>query len=201
MTKIAAKVLERWSEDWREILASALGAGLAWVLAQRLLGHPQPIFAPISAIMCLSPGLPSHTRQTLGLLLGVATGIVIGELSLALPDHFPLVRVIVAPFFAMLIASAYGQAAVVSIQAGISAILVAAIGPATTGSVRMVDVAVGAAVGLVISQVLTDRVEAAEPNSSHRHCLAHRGRKAHRDVAAKGHQSQQAQQSDLDAPH
>jgi uncharacterized membrane protein YgaE (UPF0421/DUF939 family) len=81
----------------------------------------------------------------MGLLLGVATGIVVGELSLLLPDTLPLLRIVLASFFAMLVASAYGQSAVV------------AIGPATTGSVRMIDVAVGAAVGLVISLILTDR--------------------------------------------
>jgi Fusaric acid resistance protein-like len=94
-----ARIFLRWSEAWREALASALGAALSWLLAERLLGHPQPIFAAISAIVCLSPGLPSHTKQTGGLLLGVATGIVIGELSLALPDHISLLRITLAAFF------------------------------------------------------------------------------------------------------
>ena len=164
MRKIIAKILARWSADWREVLASAFGAGLSWVLAQQLLGHPEPIFAPISAIICLSPGLPSHTRQTMGLLLGVATGILIGELSLALPDNVSM-RMILAPFFAMLVASAYGQAAVVSIQAGVSAILIVGFGPATAGSVRLIDVVVGAAVGLFLSQILEIANQRAKANS------------------------------------
>jgi len=168
MRKALAIILRRWSADWREVLASALGAGLAWVLAQLLFGHPEPIFAPISAIICLAPGLPNHTKQTMGLLLGVATGIVVGELSLLVPDSFLLLRIVSACFFAMLVASAYGQSAVVPIQAGVSAILVVAIGPATTGSVRMIDVAVGAGVGLVISLALADRPRtvAAGPQSA-----------------------------------
>ena len=153
--ELTARILGRWSHAWREALASALGAALAWVLAEHLLGHPQPIFAPISAIICLSPGLPSHTKQTMGLLLGVATGIVIGELALALPDSMPLLRLTLAAFFSMMVAASYGQPAVVPIQAGVSAILVVAFGPATTGSVRMADVAVGAAVGFLFSQVLS----------------------------------------------
>jgi len=88
--KRIGRIFLRWSEAWREALASALGAALSWFLAERLLGHPQPIFAAISAIVCLSPGLPSHTKQTGGLLLGVATGIVIGELTTALSDNIPL---------------------------------------------------------------------------------------------------------------
>jgi hypothetical protein len=87
-----AKILERWSEAWREVLASALAAALSWFLAQRLFGHQQPIFAAITAIVCLAPGLPSHTKQTVGLLLGVATGILVGELSLVLLDDIPLLR-------------------------------------------------------------------------------------------------------------
>jgi uncharacterized membrane protein YgaE (UPF0421/DUF939 family) len=104
-SELTARILGRWSDAWREVLASALGAALAWVLAERLLGHPQPIFAPISAIICLSPGLPSHTKQTIGLLLGVASGIVIGELALALPDTLPLLRLTLAAFVAMLAAA------------------------------------------------------------------------------------------------
>jgi hypothetical protein len=78
---LVPRILVRWSDAWREALAAALGATLSWLLAELLLGHPQPIFAAISAIVCLSPGLPSHTKQTEGLLLGVATGIVIGEVT------------------------------------------------------------------------------------------------------------------------
>jgi uncharacterized membrane protein YgaE (UPF0421/DUF939 family) len=85
----------------------------------------------------------------------VATGIVIGELALALPDSMPLLRLTLAAFFSMMVAASYGQPAVVPIQAGVSAILVVAFGPATTGSVRMADVAVGAAVGFLFSQVLS----------------------------------------------
>jgi uncharacterized membrane protein YgaE (UPF0421/DUF939 family) len=152
---LIARIFLRWSEAWREALASALGAALSWVLAERLLGHPQPVFAAISAIVCLSPGLPSHRKQTEGLLLGVATGIVIGELSLVFPDGIPLLRMTLAAFFSMIVAASYGQPAVVPIQAGVSAVLLVAFGPATTGFVRMTDVAVGAAIGFLFSQVLS----------------------------------------------
>ena len=50
----------------------------------------------------------------------------------------------------MIVAASYGQ----PIQAGVSAILLVALGPATEGFLRMADVAVGAAVGLLFSQVL-----------------------------------------------
>jgi uncharacterized membrane protein YgaE (UPF0421/DUF939 family) len=163
--ELTTRILGRWSQAWREVLASALGAALAWVLAERLLGHPQPIFAAISAIVCLAPGLPSHTKQTKGLLLGVGTGIVVGELILTLPDIAPLLKVVFAAFFAMMAASSYGQLPVVPIQAGVSAILVVTLGPAVTGSVRMADVAIGALIGLLFSQILPAPGRSRSPKS------------------------------------
>jgi uncharacterized membrane protein YgaE (UPF0421/DUF939 family) len=164
VAQLVAKIFERESEAWREALASALGAALSWILAQRLLGHQQPVFAAISAIVCLSPGLPSHTKQTMGLLLGVATGIVLGELSLVLPADIPLLRITLAAFLSMIVAASYGLAALVPIQAGVSAILITVFGPAADGPNRLLDVAVGAAVGLLFSQLLSwlDRPDRAK---------------------------------------
>jgi uncharacterized membrane protein YgaE (UPF0421/DUF939 family) len=164
VAQLVAKIFERGSEAWREALASALGAALSWILAQQLLGHQQPVFAAISAIVCLSPGLPSHTKQTMGLLLGVATGIALGELSLVLPADIPLLRITLAAFLSMIVAASYGQAAVVPIQAGVSAVLITVFGPAADGPNRLLDVAVGAAVGLLFSQLLSwlDRPDRAK---------------------------------------
>lgn len=152
--RIYHMVLVRLGIALRDSIASAVAAALAWVLAEHVFGHPKPIFAAISAIVCLAPGLPSHGRQAVGLVLGVATGIVIGELSLFIPDQLPLLRVSLAAFFAIALASAYGLPPVVPIQAGVSAVLVLALGPATAGAVRMIDVAVGTLVGLIFSQIL-----------------------------------------------
>lgn len=150
----------RLSLAWRDAATSAVAAGIAWVLAAWLFGHPHPVFAAVTAIVCLSPGLPSHGRQAVGLMLGVATGIVIGELALLLPEGLlvpeglSLLRLVLATFFSILIAATFGQAAVVAIQSGVSAVLVLALGPHSAGLVRLEDVAVGVVVGLVFSQVL-----------------------------------------------
>ena len=139
-------------------LARSSGGGVrrhsVMALGRTAAGAPTADLRGNQRYRLLSPGLPSHTKQTEGLLLGVATGIVIGELSLALPDGIPLLRITIAAFLAMIVAASYGQPAVVPIQAGVSAILLVAFGPATEGFLRMADVAVGAAVGLLFSQVL-----------------------------------------------
>ncbi|QDD97024.1 FUSC family protein [Roseomonas mucosa] len=145
---------------WRDALTSAIAAGIAWVLAVWLLGHPHPLFAAVSAIVCLSPGLPSHGRQAVGLMLGVATGIIVGELALLLPEGLlvpeglSLLRLVFATLLSMVIAASFGQPAVVPIQAGVSAVLVLALGPQSAGLNRMEDVVVGAIIGLTFSQIL-----------------------------------------------
>ena len=88
------------------------------------------------------------------MLIGVATGIVVGEIALFLPDTLPLLRLALVSFVAIIVAGFFGLPPVVPIQAGISAILVLALGPETAGPVRMLDVAVGAALGLFFSQIL-----------------------------------------------
>lgn len=147
-------IVDRLRQTWRDAAASAVAAVLAWVAAQYLFGHPQPIFAAVSAVVCLSPGLPSHGRQAVGLLLGVAIGIGVGELALFLPDGIPLLRLGLAAFFAIAIAAVFGFPAVVPIQSGVSAILVLALGPEAAGPARMLDVAAGTVIGLFFSQVL-----------------------------------------------
>jgi uncharacterized membrane protein YgaE (UPF0421/DUF939 family) len=89
-----------------------------------------------------------------GLLVGVAIGIVVGEFSLLLPGGWPLSRLGVAAFVAIVAASAFGLPPVVPIQSGVSAILVLAFGTETAGAGRMLDVASGALIGLLFSQVL-----------------------------------------------
>jgi uncharacterized membrane protein YgaE (UPF0421/DUF939 family) len=65
----------------------------------------------------------------------------------------------------MMAASSYGQLPVVPIQAGVSAILVVTLGPAVTGSVRMADVAIGALIGLLFSQILLAPAQSRSPKA------------------------------------
>lgn len=148
------QILGRLRAALPDAAAATVAAALSWFIARALFGHPQPLFAAIAAIVCLSPGLPNHGRQAVGLVLGVATGIAVGEAALLVPDAFAALRLGLATFVAIMIASAYGLLPVVPIQSGVSAILVLAIGADTAGAVRLLDVACGTAVGLIFSQVL-----------------------------------------------
>ena len=154
LKSLALEVAGRWRGTWRNAVVSGIAAALAWTLAQRLFGHPQPLFALITAIVCLAPGLPSYHVQAMGVLLGVATGVIVGELALFFPDTYPLLRIAITACVAILVAVSYGFPPVVPIQAGVSSVLVLTFGPVTAGTARLMDVALGAAIGLLFSQLL-----------------------------------------------
>ena len=85
----------------------------------------------------------------------MATGILVGETVLyAVPTDWAIFRLVIATFVAIMIAELYGFPLVVGIQAGVSAMLVIAIGPISAGPDRLLDVLVGTAVGMLFSQVL-----------------------------------------------
>jgi uncharacterized membrane protein YgaE (UPF0421/DUF939 family) len=145
-------ILDRWRNAWREVAAATIAGLVAWEVAQRVFGHPHPIFAAVIAIVALGPGISSHRRQAWGLVLGVAIGILVGEAVLFIP--YPIVATVVGVFVSMMIASSFGFGPVMPIQAGVSLLLVLTLGPETAGYVRMVDVVIGAAIGLICGRLL-----------------------------------------------
>jgi len=68
------------------IAQTAVTAGLAWFLAAELLGHPQPFFAPIAAIICLGGTFGHRLRRGVEIALGVAVGIAVAVADQA-GDH------------------------------------------------------------------------------------------------------------------
>jgi uncharacterized membrane protein YgaE (UPF0421/DUF939 family) len=137
---------DRWRNAWREITAATIAALLAWLVAQKLFGHPHPVFAAIIAIVALGPGIASHRKQAWGLVLGVAIGILVGEIALIIPNPVPAMGIGV--FVSMMIASSFGIGPMMPIQAGVSLLLVLTLGSETAGYIRMVDVVIGAVIGL-----------------------------------------------------
>jgi uncharacterized membrane protein YgaE (UPF0421/DUF939 family) len=144
--------LQRLKQAWPDILLCAAASSAAWVLASTLFQHPQPIFAPIAAVVCLSPGVQSRGRQAVGLITGAITGVLVG----ALFDHLLVetaAALFVATALAMLAAAAIVVSPVLLIQAAVSAVLVVA-GGKLAGETRIEDAAAGVALALLASQVL-----------------------------------------------
>lgn len=154
MREMPRKAFERWSAGWPDALASAVAAGLAWALAHKLLGHTQPVFAAVAAIVCLAPGLPSRGRQAVNMMIGLVTGILVGEILLLVPVFNDALRMTMITFIAMMAALSFGLAPVIAIQGGVSALLVIALDPITAGPTRLMDAVVGTGVALIFSQIL-----------------------------------------------
>ncbi|WP_295880836.1 FUSC family protein [uncultured Bartonella sp.] len=140
--------------SWKDALCAGLAAGLAWFISVHFLDHEHPIYAAMTALICLAPGVPSHGRQAIYVLIGVLTGVAVGELTLLLPPMPTEVRIAIVGFAGMTIASAYSIVPAIIIQAGISAVMVFALGADVAGWTRAIDVTVGTSIGLIFSQIL-----------------------------------------------
>jgi uncharacterized membrane protein YgaE (UPF0421/DUF939 family) len=138
----------------RPILHSAVSASLAWLVATELVGHEQPFFAPISAVITLGLTVGQRRRRAIELAIGVAVGIAIADALVAVIGSGTWqIGIVVA--LAMTAAALVGGGAIVS-QAGASAVLVATLQPPEGGFdfERALDALVGGGVALVVSSVL-----------------------------------------------
>jgi uncharacterized membrane protein YgaE (UPF0421/DUF939 family) len=139
----------------RPILHSAVAASLAWLVATEVVGHPQPFFAPISAVVTLGLTVGERRRRAVELAIGVAVGIAIADaLVAAIGTGTWQVGVVVA--LAMGAATLVGGGPLLASQAGASAVLVATLQPPDGGVDfgRAVDALVGSGSALLVSSLL-----------------------------------------------
>lgn len=148
-----ARTLRRWAVIAWPLLQRTAAAMVAWLIARHIAGHPDPFFAPLSAIVALNAPLGERGRNALRLLLGVLVGIVVGELTtLAIGGGYGALAL--AMFVAMVAARALGGAPVMIAQAASGAILTVTAIDGEAGVNRLVDAVIGGGVALVFSQVL-----------------------------------------------
>jgi uncharacterized membrane protein YgaE (UPF0421/DUF939 family) len=143
------------------ILQSAVGAGLAWFLAQRIGdavsdNPPTPIFAPVAAVVSLGAALGQRLRRTVELVIGVALGVGVGDLLIGvIGSGTAQLALIVA--LAMCAAVLLDGGQLLVIQAATSSVLVATIvtPDGSLGGVdRFRDTLVGGGVGVLVALVL-----------------------------------------------
>jgi uncharacterized membrane protein YgaE (UPF0421/DUF939 family) len=153
----ARERLRRLRHTALPIIQCAVGAALAWwVATSPLIGHEQPFFAPIAALISLGVGLGQRLPRVLELVAGVAVGVLVGDMLVAwIGTGVAQIALVVA--LAMVAAVVLGGGAVILTQAAASAVLVATLtSPASDGLDldRFVDTLVGGVVGLVVSALL-----------------------------------------------
>ena len=133
------------------LVQSAVGAGLAYWVASELLGHDQPFFAPVAAIVGLGASYRQRGRRAVEIVIGVAIGVGVGDLVVALvgPSIFVLV---LAVLVAMSLAVFLDVGALVVTQAGVqSAIITTLVADPGQGLDRWLDAVVGGTTALVIA--------------------------------------------------
>lgn len=147
--------LVRLGENVIPVVQTAGAAALAWLLANSVLGHQNPVFAPVAAVVALGATRGQRAQRAIELILGVALGITAGDLLTNLIGvGVWQLAVIVA--LTMAAAVSLGAGLLLLSEAGVSATLVATVQSTTHGfpPQRLIDVLVGGAVALVFSQLL-----------------------------------------------
>jgi uncharacterized membrane protein YgaE (UPF0421/DUF939 family) len=145
------------------IAETPIAAGLAWYVAHDVLGHPDPFFAPMAAVLSLSVVRVLRGQRALQVIAGVVLGIGIGTAVRAVAGSTPggsgAVAIGVAALIALVAALALsggflGQGQLFVNQSAGSAILMIAIAGAATGSQRFQDALIGGGITIVIAVVL-----------------------------------------------
>lgn len=138
------------------ILQVSIAAGLAFWVAQTVVGHPLPFFAPITVVIILGLAGGERIRKALELSLGVIVGVGLGDLLVHYAPDGPWM-IPLAVGVSLLVASFLSKSPLVSNQVAIGSILIATILPPGTaggGPDRMLDAFVGAAIGLATIALL-----------------------------------------------
>ncbi|GAA0939812.1 FUSC family protein [Actinocorallia libanotica] len=142
----------RMEAQWWQVLQSALAASVAWVIALRVAGHPQPFFAPISAVVALSSARGERGTTAVRLVLGVVVGILVADLVLIVLGS-TLWTLPLSVFLAMMTATALHSARVMMVQSASSAVLTLVFASSAAGWQRLVDALIGAGVALLVVQL------------------------------------------------
>jgi uncharacterized membrane protein YgaE (UPF0421/DUF939 family) len=153
------------SRVWRRVrptlwpnLQTSAAAGLAWLLAHDVVGHRQPLFAPIAAVVAMTAGRGRRGRAAIELILGVTFGIVLADLFVRVVGTGAW-QLVVVVLLTMTLAAAIGAPQFVITQAGVWAVIVVVF---TQGSValalsRFEDALVGGGVAFGVAQLLFPR--------------------------------------------
>lgn len=154
MSSLAPGVPERVRRLGRTaplLLQSALAAGVAYWFAEQVLGHVQPFFAPAAAIIGLGASYRQRWRRTVEIVAGVAIGVGVGDLVVALVG--PSVWVLVlAVLVAMSLAVLLDAGALIVLQAGVQAAIVTTlVAQPEQGLDRWLDAVVGGVTALLVA--------------------------------------------------
>jgi uncharacterized membrane protein YgaE (UPF0421/DUF939 family) len=140
---------KRWESKRWQIGQCAISAGVAWLIAADVLGHPTPFFAPVAAVVALGTSYGQRLRRVAEVTIGVAVGVFLADLLVAgLGSGAWQIGLIVALAMSSAFLLDGGQLFVT--QAAVQSIVVASLVPDPGAAfTRWTDAVVGGAVALV----------------------------------------------------
>lgn len=139
----------RWRSKRWQIGQCAVAAGVAWLIAADLLGHPTPFFAPVAAVVGLGTSYGQRLRRVAEITVGVAVGVLFADLLVAaLGSGWWQIGLVVA--LAMSAAFLLDGGQLLVTQAAVQSIVVASLVPDPGAAfTRWTDAVVGGGVALV----------------------------------------------------
>jgi uncharacterized membrane protein YgaE (UPF0421/DUF939 family) len=141
------------------VLESTAAATVAWLVAARLIGHPQPFFAPAATLIVLGQVRGQRMWRAVEVILGVAGGVLVADVVIQAIGSRATWTVFTVILLTLALAVAVGASTVSVVQAAVSALYLVVVAPpaGTVVPFRFVDALIGGGVALVASQVAVGR--------------------------------------------
>jgi uncharacterized membrane protein YccC len=144
-----------WEERARLAIKSVVAAVVAWLIAKYLVGHAQPYFAPLAALLGVYPTVVRSVRES----VAYAAGFVIGA-GLAIPVGLllgPTTLGIAVVLALAMLASGWRRLGDQASQVAFTALFALLLGGHQVVDYtlpRLADVAIGLTVGLIVNAAL-----------------------------------------------
>ena len=150
---LGASVARVRSGAWPSAQCGLAATG-AWAFSTDVLGHTRPFFASVAAVVALGLRAGQRLRRTAELAVGVALGVLVGDLLVGVIGQGAW-QIGVVVGLTLLLAVTLGATGLAVTQAGLQAVFVVAL-PRTphSGLNRWQDCLVGGAAALLVATLL-----------------------------------------------
>ena len=137
------------------IVQTAAAAVIAWMVAGALLPDPRPSFASIAAVIAVGATFGERGSRAAELIGGVVLGLSVADVIVRAIGDGPL-QMGVMVVLAMSTAVVLGGGAMLTVEAAVSGLLLAAVDPASTGGpglspMRFAEALIGGGVALAVT--------------------------------------------------
>ena len=142
---------------WLTVIKASVAVAVAWQIASALPGDDAPVFAPVVALMTVQTSLYGTFAQGFQTVAGNIIGVALATAFVNVAGR-TAVALFVATFVGLAISKRLPIGSGARGQVTLSMILVVALGP-TSGyaSARLLDCAIGGAVGILVSLLVPER--------------------------------------------